>query len=356
MKVFLLTEYYPQYLDSFYRRNDLSHLGYQEHLEALLQDRFGDFVSYRNHLRKLGHEAVMVIGNDSALQRKWLKERGVRRPAWGMNKKDIVLLQIQEFSPDFFFMDSIFDYYGDFLKRVSGITKNIFTWVSCPYSDGLDFSNIACIISSAVPFVKRFRERSLNSEILKAAFDGDIIPALDNEKTMDVSFIGGLSRSTHTRRVKGLEHLVAKGIDLKVFGYGLKKSFLPFFTSPLWLSYGGERWGMDMLKTLNNSKISLNFHIDVAQGFGGNMRLYEATGCGSLVMTENTPDMKELFEPGKEIVVYDSFDDLADKIRYFLSHGQELEDISKRGHKACLEKHGYDNRIKEFESILLKYS
>lgn len=354
MRIFLFAEYYQNYLNSFYKKTKLSHLNYQEHLEKLFKDYFGSFVSYYNHFKKIGHEVTLVVGNDSYLQNKWLKEHGVES-AEIMNKKDIVLMQIQEFKPDVFFIGSMFEYYGDFLRRVSKITKNIFAWIACPYPKYIDFSYIKCVISSAEEYVKRFRDRRLNSEVLRAAFDTDIISFLDNEKTIDVSFIGSMSKRTHSRRVKGLEYVLKNGINLKTFGYGLKRSILPFMNSQLFKTYAGELWGIEMYRTLNNSKISLNFHIDVAKGFSGNMRLYEATGCGTLLMTENTPDLEDKFRVGKDIISYESFEDIVDKIKYYLSHEQELENIAKAGQKACIEKHGYDKRIIEFENILMKY-
>lgn len=355
MKIFLLADYYPHYLKSFYAAHNTRGMSYDEHMELLLADYFGTCVSQRNHFRKLGHDACLVIANDLPLQHKWLAEHGIHLPAWGINKKDIVLLQLKEFKPDVVFMGTGFEYYGDFLKRVSVVTKNIFVWIGSPYPKNLDLSNISCVISGAKEFVNKFRENGIKSELMRLAFDADIIQHLDNKKSIEVSFIGGLSKKTHSRRVSGLEYVLKSGINIKVFGYGLRRYLLPFLNSPLLKVFCGERWGIEMYRTLNNSKISLNFHIDIAQGFGGNMRLYEATGCGSMLMTENTPDMNQLFEAGREIVVYDNFDDLVDKIRYYLVHEKELESIAKAGQKACIERHGYDKRILEFEKILLKY-
>ncbi len=107
MRIFLFAEYYQNYLDSFYRKNDLSSLGYEAHLETLLEDYFGGFGSYRNYFRKLGHEACLVIGNDFRLQDKWLRERGISLSA-ARDKKETVLSQIREFRPDVFFLGSMF--------------------------------------------------------------------------------------------------------------------------------------------------------------------------------------------------------------------------------------------------------
>ena len=355
MKIFLLADYYGNYLSSFYTESNLSSLNYQDHRERLLNDYFGSFVSYYRHFKQIGHSVELVIGNDYSLQNKWLKENNITLTACPANKKKVVLLQIEEFQPDVFFMGSMFDYYGDFLKRVSNTTKNIFTWIACPYSEDLDFSHIKCVISSAQMFVYRFQKKGLNAALLKAAFDKDIINFLDNQKTITASFIGCLSKKTHKRRVQGLEYLAQNNVDLKVFGYGMRRSFLPFFRSPLEKKYAGPVWGIEMYRVLNRSKISLNFHIDVAEGFSGNMRMYEATGCASLLMTEETDDIDELFKMNEEVIVFKDYKDLLDKIGYYISHDKERKEIIRNGQMACLKRHGYDQRIREFENILLTY-
>jgi spore maturation protein CgeB len=353
MKIFLLADYYQAYLNAFYASHKIEGLSYDQHQKLLFDDYFGSYVSEYNYFRKKGHDAKLIIGNDSKLQLKWLTEHGINGS--GMSKYDIVLRQIAYFKPDVFFIGSMFDYFGRFLKDVSLLTPNIFAWIACPYSETLDFSNISCIISSHDGFVERFLARGINSELIRVAFDSDIIPLLDNCKTIDVSFIGGLSKKTHRNRVEGLEFLLNNGIDVKTFGYGLNRSLLPFLISPLRRSYGGERWGIEMYRTLNRSRISLNFHIDVAQGLAGNMRLFEAIGCGSLLMTENAHNLNGLFQTGVEVVGYNNLKDLAEKIKYYLTHDTEREEIAQAGQKACIARHGYDKRIESFEKIFIKY-
>jgi len=354
MRIFLLADYYEPYLNYFYGEYDTVGLTYEEHLNVLLSDYFGGFVSYYHHFAKLGHDVRLVIGNDKRMQDKWVSEHGIAPGS--MSKYDVVMTQIDEFRPDIFFIGSMFDYYGNFIEKVSKITKNIFAWIACPFKDSLDLSNITCIISSAEDYADLFRRKGLKAEVLNAAFDEDIIEMLDNRKVYDVTFIGGLSKKTHSKRVEGLEYIINSGIDLHLFGYGLDRNFNPFKKSLIRKQYGGERWGIKMYKTLNNSRISLNFHIDVAKGFSGNMRMYEATGCGSMLMTENTTDIESIFQPGREVVTYSDFNDLVSKIKYYLENERDREMIARAGQKACLERHGYDKRIMEFERILLKYS
>jgi spore maturation protein CgeB len=46
------------------------------------------------------------------------------------------------------------------------------------------------------------------------------------------------------------------------------------------------------------------------------MRLYEATGAGALLLTDDGTNLPELFEPGREVVVYSDAEDLVDTARH----------------------------------------
>lgn len=354
MKILLLADYYNEYLKQFYRENNYDDLTYDEHLEKLLDDYFGSFVSYYRHFKKIGYESKLIIANDYKLQNKWLKENNINLEANSKTKHKIVLMQIKEYNPNIFFMGSMFDYYGHFLKNVSEVTKNIFTWIACPYPENLDFSDVKCVFSSSFKYVETFRYQGINSEVLGAAFDADILNKIITDKTYDISFIGGLSK-VHKERVASLTKLISKQYNINLFGYGLKKSFFGFFKSSLEKVYKGELWGIEMYKTLAQSNISLNFHIKEANGVSGNMRMYEATGCGSLLFTENTNDLKNIFEPNKEVIAYNTMDDLISKIDYYTKHKEEASMIANLGQKRCLENYGYDKRILDFENLLNKY-
>lgn len=349
MKILLLADYYSNYLTAFYKKNNLDNLSYKEHKEKLLDDYFGSFVSYYRYFNQIGYECELLIANDYKLQEKWLKENNINIKAIPENKHKIVLLQTQQFIPDIFFMGSMFDYYGKFLKDISEITKNIFTWISCPYSNNLDFSNIRCVISSSTIFVENFRDLGLNSQFLKAAFDKDILNFIEMKKQQHGSFIGSLSETTHKNRVDSLITLLNKDIPLEIFGYGLQNDFLQNF-------YKSELWGMEMYNTLANSKFTLNFQIDVGLNQTGNMRLYEATGCGTLLFTEQTKNIEKFFIPNKEIITFKNIDELYQKIKYYLNNPYEAKEIAKLGQERCLTEHSYDTRIKDFDKILLKYT
>ena len=50
-----------------------------------------------------------------------------------------------------------------------------------------------------------------------------------------------------------------------------------------------------MYKVYGRSKIVINRHGEVAQGFANNMRMFEATGMGALLMTGQSPNLSDFF-------------------------------------------------------------
>jgi spore maturation protein CgeB len=110
-----------------------------------------------------------------------------------------------------------------------------------------------------------------------------------------------------------------------------------------------------MYRVLARSKIALNRHIDVAEKYANNMRLYEATGVGTLLLTDAKSNFGDLFEPGREAVTYGSEDELVEMIRHFLEHDDERGRIARAGQKRTLREHTYEHRMRELETILSRY-
>jgi spore maturation protein CgeB len=82
------------------------------------------------------------------------------------------------------------------------------------------------------------------------------------------------------------------------------------------------------------------------------MRLYEATGVGTLLLTDEAKNLGELFEPGREVVTYADADDLAEKVRHYLAHEDERSAVARAGQERTLREHTYAERMRELVAIL----
>ena len=111
-------------------------------------------------------------------------------------------------------------------------------------------------------------------------------------------------------------------------------------------------FGIEMFDTLFHSDVVLNIHADSSPEFASNMRLYEATGVGSCLLTDNKKNMEDLFTPGKEVVTYDSVQDCIEKATWLMEHPSERKKIAEAGKQRCLLEHTYDNRAVEFDQMI----
>jgi spore maturation protein CgeB len=116
--------------------------------------------------------------------------------------------------------------------------------------------------------------------------------------------------------------------------------------------YHGQAWGLDMFRVLYSSRIALNRHIRVAGDYANNMRLYEATGVGALVLTEERLNLDELFVPGNEVVTYTTEDELVERIDYYLQHDDERRSIAEAGQRRTLSEHTHRHRLERVLELL----
>ena len=93
--------------------------------------------------------------------------------------------------------------------------------------------------------------------------------------------------------------------------------------------------------------ISTNFHCQL-----NNLRLFEATGAGTCLVTDWKANIREFFEPEREVVTYRSADELCERLQYLLEHDAERKQIAESGQRRTLKDHTYENRIPELIKLL----
>jgi spore maturation protein CgeB len=109
-----------------------------------------------------------------------------------------------------------------------------------------------------------------------------------------------------------------------------------------------------MYEIISQSKITLNNHIDDAKNEAANMRLFEATGVGTCLLTDWKENLHELFEPDREVVTYKSVEECIEKVKWLLDHPQEREAIAKAGQARTLKDHTFAQRAIQLDEIIRK--
>jgi spore maturation protein CgeB len=162
-----------------------------------------------------------------------------------------------------------------------------------------------------------------------------------------VTHIGGYGK-IHDERNQILEE-VSKKKKIDFWGYAnnnLKKD------SNILKNYHGQIWGLDMYQILHDSKITLSKHItEVAGDYANNMTLFEATGCGCMLIVDYKKNLNEVFKIGQEIETYKSIEELEEKIQYYLKHEKKRKEIANAGQKRTLNEHTWGKRIQRINNI-----
>ncbi|MDA8244177.1 MAG: glycosyltransferase [Elusimicrobia bacterium] len=119
--------------------------------------------------------------------------------------------------------------------------------------------------------------------------------------------------------------------------------------SPLGRCYqGGGVFGRELVEVYGGSAILLDVHFlfpEVERIVNVTTRVYEVPAAGGFVLTNASAQLPKLFEPGVEIVCYDSVEDLKDKVNYYLSHPGERAGIARLARQRVLRDHTYANRL-----------
>lgn len=71
-------------------------------------------------------------------------------------------------------------------------------------------------------------------------------------------------------------------------------------------------------------------------------KAFEITASGSFLLAKRTPGHQACFAEGKEAEFFDSVEECAEKIRYYLAHPHERQEIARRGCERA-KASGYDN-------------
>ncbi|HSX13415.1 MAG TPA: glycosyltransferase [Chlamydiales bacterium] len=111
-------------------------------------------------------------------------------------------------------------------------------------------------------------------------------------------------------------------------------------------------FGLDMYQKLAGSKISFNKHTFAASGTVDNIRLFQATGVGSCLLTDFGSNLPELFEADSEVVTYSSIDECLEKMRYLLENESTRKRIAVNGQKRTLRDHTASCRALQLHDLI----
>lgn len=367
MKFLIVDTYYPAFLKSVYASvQGLETRPYAVQWRTLMDRCFGTADYYSENLAALGHEATEVIANCRPLQEQWAREHDLAlkytvtsrpyhrlRVPWIQKNwiYPVLRAQIRAFRPDVIHFQDPARTDTAFLHEIRADVRLITGQIASPVPPGTDFSPFDLMLSSLPHFVARFAENGIPSHYFQLGFEPKVLARLQPKQTQyPLVFVGGLS-GAHSSRTQLLEE-IARCHDISIWGYGLD-TVDP--KSPLHGCHRGQAWALDMFSILQGAKIALNHHIDIAENNANNMRLYEATGVGTLLLTDYKENLHTIFAPGREVVAYRSHTECVELIDYYLRNETERSQLAQAGQQRTLNEHTYLHRMQEYLEIIADF-
>ncbi len=115
----------------------------------------------------------------------------------------------------------------------------------------------------------------------------------------------------------------------------------------------------ELVKMYSRAKISLGFstcgyarYTDKEKIRQIHLRDFEAPMSGAFHFVEYQDELNEFYDIGREIVCYSSREDLLDKVRFYLAHETEAENIRRAGHTRAQRDHTWARRFEQlFQQI-----
>jgi spore maturation protein CgeB len=381
MRILIFDTHYQESLRLAYQNEPhLAQQSSREQLHAIYETGFGRADSLPLNLRKLGHQVEQFVVNAAPIQTAWANENGLKIetkrstmlkvqqrlkrhadrlrstpktpgmnvPKWEM---EVLIAQARAFKPDVIFVCDVLYLPAHFHRTLKDYTTLLVGEMAYPIPPGLDLQPFDLIISAAPHFVDRLRKAGAKSELLRLGFEQTILDRLGSQtKDVELAFIGSVGKD-HQQRLELLEEL-CRNVPISFWGAGAEN--LPA-DSPLRGRVKPPLWGYNMYRQLQRSKIALNIHIDMAEQYAANMRLYEATGVGTMLLTDWKVNLPELFAPGKEVAAYRSTAECVELVNYYLAHDSEREAVARAGQQRTLSEHSYYHRMQELTEILNRY-
>lgn len=307
-------------------------------------------------------EAFFTNGNDEVLQKAWARENGL--PAKS-TPHDILLAQIEHHRTEVFYNLDPVRFDDRFVVRLPGSVKRRIAWRAAP-SPKENFRQYDLLVCNFPGILKRFADKGMRTAEFFPAHDDAMNPfAVNRDRPVDLLFVGGYSRH-HKRRGRLLEQ-VARLSERWNIRFCLDPSALTLLAEgPLGIvpPLRGYRrpeiirrvanegvFGLELYQAISHAKVTLNAAVDMAGEERGNMRCFEAMGCGSVLLSDEGRYPKGMI-PGQNLVTFRDGDDAVAVAESLLKRGDsQLNVIAQAGHRAISSEYSRERQLQAFEAL-----
>ncbi|MGY4178347.1 hypothetical protein ACVIHH_003638 [Bradyrhizobium sp. USDA 4518] len=361
MRLFQNSGLYPSYLP---RLNQLAAKapGFAARRDVFLHDRFGA-AHFLKPVLDGAPEAFFTNADDEVLQRQWAREQGMQGTP---TLEAILLAQIEHHRTEVFYNLDPVRYPSAFVAKLPGCVKKTLCWRAAP-SGNADLSAYGAVLGNFPSILEAWRGKGCRAELFFPAIDPAMEQYGHGERPIDVAFVGGYSRH-HGARGRTLEQVAALATDRNIV-FCLDASRLTRLAESAvgrLLPLRKHRrpdviariarqplFGRDLYELFGSAKIVLNGAIDMAGNDRGNMRCFEAMGCGSLLVSD-AGNYPEAMQDGVTMRTYDAPERAAEVVSSSLQDWPQWAGVAALGRRRTQETYSKASQWAQFIDLVAR--
>ncbi len=165
----------------------------------------------------------------------------------------------------------------------------------------------------------------------------------------EAAMIGSMGYPIYKKRSELVILLRKKQVDIKWWGPRLSRQWknLPYFCGGVHRAWAGrEVYMKEFCDVVRNVKIFIGQDADIPiSGLYLSNRIFAVAGCGGFYLGRKTPGIETAFEIGREVEVFESDEELIEKVRFYLDHEEARELIASAGQKKVLSHYTYRQQM-----------
>ena len=316
---------------------------------------------------------------------KWAEENKFIPSTKNINQ-EVGIEKIKRFKPDIIYCLSPLSYENDgFMHEILSILgkkPKMIAWYGANCGDENIFGKFDLTLSNSKYLVNSLKIKNIKSRLLQHSFELNILEkiSISNIEKNRISFFGNLNvdkdfsdRTKTIEKIKSeidyfdiyaetqrpkitceykyelikIRHKISKILkqinpNMKMNNWDDEK-ILPQSPWTLQKKFANNvhkaLYGRQMFEKLSQYKMIFNKHNEHTGDVACNMRIFEATGMGKTLVTDNKSDICDYFLKDEEVVVYDSTSEAIEKINYLIENPDVAKSIAMRGESRCHKFH-----------------
>jgi hypothetical protein len=339
-------------------RSDESGRGFSVDLARFLETRF-TALHILLPVYSGSPDAFYTNGDDENLQALWARENGLQSDSL----EQILLAQIEHHRTEVFYNLDPIRYGSSFVAKLPGCVKKSVCWRAAPSGDA-DLARYDLVVCNFPSILDGWRQKGCKAAYFFPAHD----PAMDvyaasRRDDFDLIFIGGFSRH-HVKRSQALNAAASvPGVNARFYLEDSRltrlANFLPFvpglgaYRHPqeIRAMRAGPIYGRDAYGAMSHSRIVFNGAVDMAGEDRGNMRCFEAAGCGAVLLTDSGR-YPEGFVDGDTMVTYSSNDDIPELIGRLTKEVSWTHSIAEAGCAMVKDRYSKERQWAKFQELV----